>query len=94
MAFESKRENGVSGSPTFSGIFRLDRTYAFRPFSLREKVGMRGWKRKFLHFIPLTLSVSLGRGNRKHFCVSPDSIYTVMKHAPSTNLSAHRGYYL
>src|SRR5690606_5435155 len=44
------------------------RTYAFRPFSLREKVGMRGSKRKFLHFISLTPTLS---GNRKHFCVSP-----------------------
>lgn len=34
-------------------------TYAFRPFSPWEKVGMRGSKRKFLHFIPLTLTFSL-----------------------------------
>jgi hypothetical protein len=33
------------------------RIYTFRPFSLWEKVGMRESKRKFLHFISLTLSL-------------------------------------
>jgi hypothetical protein len=33
---------------------------------------MREWKRKIsLFFIPLTLTLSLGRGNRRHFCVGP-----------------------
>jgi hypothetical protein len=40
-------------------------------------------KENFLLFIPLTLTLSLGRGNRKYFCVSPDSIYTATKHAPT-----------